>query len=320
MLKPAYKIQVGSETFETGIKSPVVNIRVNLSMDIPAGSCEIILAQGDRSSKIKEGDDISIQIGYEGSLVDVFKGSVDSVEPRISDIRVTGMNFASKLLELRTDRLYEDQSAGKIASDLSQTAGLSTEEVSNGLSFKMYVVDHSKNAYYHIRDLAERCGFDVYVTGENKLVFKKYERSEPINLEYGKDIIQAELQEEKPIIARVVVQGESPSSFKGADTSHWLTKREVQGEAGSGASLLIQDPTLRDKDTAEKVAKAKLDALSRLISGTVEIVGKADVKLGDTVKLQSMKDSRMNGEFQVRTVEHYLSKNAGFVTLIGWRK
>jgi hypothetical protein len=92
-----------------------------------------------RTGSYKLEDRFSKQMGYEGSLMDVFKGSVDNVEPRISDIRVTGMNLASKLLELRTDKLYEDQSAGKIASDLSQTAGLSTEKVSDEvLTLPMY--------------------------------------------------------------------------------------------------------------------------------------------------------------------------------------
>lgn len=320
MLKPAYKIQIGSETFEPGVKSSVISLQVNLSMDIPADSCEIILAKSNKNSNIKEQDNVSIQMGYENSLEDVFKGVIDNVEPRIADLRVTGLNFVSKFLELRTDSLYEDQSAGKIVSDLAQKAGLSTGEISDGINFKMYVIDDSRNAYHHIRDLAERCGFDVYVTNENKLVFKKYERNEPLVLEYGKNVIQAELQEEKPVVEGVTVQGESPSSFKGADTSHWLTKRQVQGEAGTGLHLLIQDATLRDKDTVEKVAKARLDTLNRVVSGTVRIIGKADIGLGDTIKIQGMSDSKMNGEFQVRSIEHYLSKSAGFTTLIGWRK
>lgn len=320
MLKPNYKIQIGSETFEPGVQSPVVSIQVSLDMDIPADSFEIIFGQSSKGSKIKEGDETSIQLGYEDKLEEVFKGAVDNVEPGISEIRVTGLNFASKLLELRTNQLYENQTAGGIVSDLAKKASVSTEEISDGLNFSMYVVDDSKNAYKHIRDLAEKCGFDVYMTNENKLVFKKYERKEPHVLEYGKNIIQADLQEEKPMFAGVVVQGESPSSFKGADTSHWLTKREVEGMVGSDARLSIQDPTVRDKDTAQKVAEARLDTLTRTVSGTVKIVGNAEIKLGDTIEIKGMPNSKMNGEFQVRSIEHHLSKTAGFTTLIGWRK
>ena len=320
MLKPVYKIQIGRETFEPGASSEVISVRVCLGMDTPADSFEIVFGASNKSSKIREGDDASIQLGYENRLVDVFKGAVDSVEPGISGIRVTGLNFVSKLLELRVNQVYENQTAGGIVSDLANKAGIRTEEILDGISFPMYVVDDGKNAYDHIRDLAEKCGFDVYMSSENKLVFKKYERREPHVLEYGKDIIQADLAEEKPLVAGVVVQGESPSSFKGADTSHWLTKRQVEGLAGSGARLLIHDPTVRDKDTAEKVATAWLDALTRTLSGIVKAIGKAEVKLGDTIEIKGMRNSKMNGEFQVRSVEHFLSKTEGFTTFIGWRK
>lgn len=320
MLKPTYKIQIGPETFEPAATSEVISVRVSLDMDIPADSFEIMFSLSNRSSKIKEGDDASIQLGYEDHLVDVFKGAVDSVEPGITRMRITGMNLMSKLLELRVNQVYESQPAGAVVSDLTNKAGVITKEISDGINFPMYVVDDGKNAYDHVRDLAEKSGFDVYMTTENKLVFKKYERRELHVLEYGKDVIQADVQEENPLVASVVVQGESPSSFKGADTSHWLTKRQVKGVAGSGAHLLIQDPTVRDKDTAEKVATAWLDALTRTLYGIVKAIGKAEVKLGDTIEQKEMRNSKMNGEFQVRSVEHFLSKTEGFTTIIAWRK
>jgi phage protein D len=233
---------------------------------------------------------------------------------------VTGLSFALRLLDLRVNQVYENQSAGNIVSDLAGRANVMTGEVSDGLRFPMYAIDDTKNAYEHIRDLAEKCGFDVYIDSENELVFKKYERKSPQTFEYGKDIIQAEVNDQKPMAVSVLVCGESPSSFKGADTSHWLTKREVEGVAGSGAGLSIQDPTVKDKDTAEKVAEAKLEALERSLSGAVKTIGKAEVKLGETIEVKGMPNAKMNGEFQIRSVEHFLSKTEGFTTIIGWRK
>jgi phage protein D len=320
MSKPVHKIQIGSETFEPDASSDVISIRVSLDMDTPADSFTILLNASERTSKIKEGDDVSIQLGYEDRLVEVFKGAVDNLEPGISRTTITGLNFISKLLDLRVNQVYEKQAAGKIVADLAKKAGVETTEISDGLNFPMYVVDDSKNAYEHIRELVEKCGFDVYMTTENKLVFKKYERSAPHALEYGKDIIYAALTEEKPLVAGVVVQGESPSSFKGADTAHWLTKRKVEGVSGKGTRLLIADPTVRDKDTAAEVAKARLETLTRTLSGAVKTIGKPDVKLGNTVELKEMRNAKMNGEFQIRSVEQFLSKTEGFTTLIGWRK
>ena len=36
MLKPAYKVKIGSETFEPGTQSPLVSVRVSQDIDIPA--------------------------------------------------------------------------------------------------------------------------------------------------------------------------------------------------------------------------------------------------------------------------------------------
>jgi len=317
--RPSYKVQIGSETFEAGSLS-VISIHTSLSMEIPADSCEILFGTDSKSSKIQEGDEILIQLGYEDRLGTVFKGLADNVEHGISVIRVLGLNLISKFFKTKVNQVYEDQPAGKIVSDLTEKAGLKVEEASNGLRFPLYVVDDRRDVYKHIRDLAEKCGFNSYMTVENKLVFKKYGRKEPHVFEYGKNVIEIEADRWEPPFASIQVQGESPASFKGADTSHWLTKREVKGSAGRGNALLIEDPTVRDGDTAQKVAKARLDALMRSLSGTVKTLGEANVKLGDTIELRGMERSEMNGEYQVRSVEHVLNRIEGFVTFIGWRK
>ena len=36
MLKPTYKVKIGSETFEPGAQSPLVSISVSQDIDIPA--------------------------------------------------------------------------------------------------------------------------------------------------------------------------------------------------------------------------------------------------------------------------------------------
>ena len=76
---------------------------------------------------------------------------------------------------------------------------------------------------------------------------------------------------------------------------------------------------IRDKDTAERVAKARMELLSKSTVSVAKILGNAKIMLGDTVKVEGLKETSMNGEFQVRSVEHILSKDKGFISLIGWR-
>jgi len=319
MLHPTYKLQIASDTLEPSTSDDVVSIYVNLSMDIPADIFEAILRMSDKSLKFKQDDDISISLGYNQQIIEVFKGKIDTVKPEVSKLRVTGLNSIWKLINQRMNRLYEKQSAGKIVSDLAKASGVATGEIMDGISFPSYAVDDNKSSYEHIRELAKRCGFDVYVTSDNKLTFKKYSRENVHTFEYRKNIISVDGYYYKSEFGSVKVFGESPSSTKGSDTWHWLTKKEVEGMAGSGPALLITDPVLRDKDTAEKVAKAKLNILNRNLLLTIETVGKSEVKLGDTLEIKSMPDSNLNGDFQVRNVEHIFNKSEGFKTIIGCR-
>jgi len=318
VLKPGYIVKIGSETFQPSTRN-VIGIRVNLNIDAYVNDFEILFTSSNKVIKIKRGDDVSIQLGYNDNLIDVFKGTVDDIEHEFSRVRVTGFNFASRLVNLRVNQVYENQSAGKIVSDLAGKANIKVEDVSDGINFSVYVVDDCKTVFEHIRDLAERCGFDVYLNVDNKLIFKKYERKEPHVLEYGKNIVEIEVYDYKPIYTGVTVHGESPASYKGADTSHWLTKKKVEGVAGSDRVLPIFDPAIRDKDTAESVAKNRLEIMSKSISGVVKVIGNAEIKLGDTIEIKGVPNGKVNGEFQVRAVEHILNKVDGFITYVYWR-
>ncbi|MBS7613972.1 hypothetical protein KEJ48_07040, partial [Candidatus Bathyarchaeota archaeon] len=269
---------------------------------------------------IREGDEILIQLGYEEDLKNVFNGFVDDLESDVARVRVLGLDSVSKLLNTRVNQVYEGQMAGQIVSDLAGKASVVVENAADGIRFPQYTVDDSKNIYEHMWDLANKCGFDLYMNAENKLVFKSYEGKEPHILEYGKNIIYIEAYKYEPKLTQVLVRGESPASFKGADKAHWLTKRLVEGSAGSGSKLLIVDPTARDKNTAHKIAEAKLNSLTKTISGIAKIVGNPDIDLGDTVEIRGFKQAYMNGEYQVRGVEHVLNRKEGFITILGFRR
>ena len=62
LLKPKYKINIGSISFDLDISIDVISVRVSLNMDVPAGSFEIFFVPSDKSYKIKMDDEVSIRI------------------------------------------------------------------------------------------------------------------------------------------------------------------------------------------------------------------------------------------------------------------
>lgn len=315
MLSPSFKIKIGNVTFESEKSNEVISIDVSLDISVLADSCNIILQRSPRTEKFKKGDEISISLGYTDKLENVFVGKINDTDFNITEVKIFGLNYASNLINLRVDQAYENQSAGSIVSDLAKKAKVTIGEISDGINFPFYFINSTKNAYEHIHEIAEKCGFDVYIIG-SKLYFKKYEKEALHNIEYGKNLINAEFFEKKQKAACVKVRGESPSSFKGGSTSHWLTKKDVEGVSGEGNFLLISDPSVKDKDTAEKFAKAKLEEILTSFSQTITIVGDSKIKLDDTIKVKNMSNEKLNGEFKVIGIEHLLNKTDGFITTI----
>jgi len=325
LVNPSYRIQIGSKTIEPSTEpmSGLVSIRIDLNMDVPADRCEVILGHIP-DAKYEKGEDISISLGYENSLTTVFSGTVDSVDSSITTVRIKGMSAATKLLALHIDKTYEKQKAGAIVSDLAKQTGVGVSETRDGIEFCAYVIDSQKNGYEHIRGLAEKCGFDIYFTPDNKLVFKKFAKSRADHtIEYGKDLINIEFARKEQPVESVAVFGESPVSSKGEKTWHWLTKsfESFKGEVGSGKALLIEDPSIRTKAAATTQAQAKLESFKRrILTGTATILGSPEIKLGDSIEIVNLPEPTIRGVLQVRSISHYLSKEKGFITSISWIK
>jgi phage protein D len=315
MLRPTYQINIGSESFNTEKGNDIICIHVIRSVGLPTDSCKVFLV-GSKDYAFERDDEVKIKLGYDEELVSVFSGFVDEIEYETSMVRLTALGPALGLLRLRINRVYLNQTAGKIVQNLAQEASITIAEASDGINLPMYVVDDTASTYEHILRLAERCNFDVYIKDDDELVFKEWNGNKKHSLEYGKDLIRVEEVDFVPLYVSTRVYGESPASVKGAETSHWLTKQEIKSEAGSGDVLSIADAAIRDKETAETVAKAKLDKLKYTFAAVVETVGNPDIKVGDTIALEGMPNSAVEGELEVRGVEHYLSKIKGFTTKI----
>lgn len=320
MLKPSYEVMLGQKTYKPGLESPVVSIRISLSMDIPADSFEIILGATDDTMMIKEKDPVSIKLGYDGDLKQVITGTVQTVSPMINHVRVIGLNQITNLLESRVSLVFEHQPAGDIVQNLANTCKINPGIVESGVNFPYYVVDDGRSVYHHIKELATLCGCDVYLSNEDKLNFIPYSGNSPYTVEYGVNIISANLDEQNPRVGTVIVKGESPSSFEGSDTYHWLTKKAVEGIEGKGNEQIKVVSALKDTQAAKTVAKSIHKERSRGTEGTVETVGAAEIKLGDSLEVKKMPNKALNGRFQVRAVEHYLSKRRGFTTTVRWRE
>jgi len=327
MLKPAYKLSIGGKVVDTTDKpqaSTVVDLTVALDLDTPADSFRLVLGNVGGLHPARD-DKAIIEMGYadDGGLTQVMAGKVVSVEPNLTTTRVVGYSGADLLLRTFVEQTYEGKTAGDIASDLAGKGKIDVAVAAAGIHFPAYVVDGRRSAYQHLHDLAELCGFDIYLNHESKLVFEKFVSGKRVHLfDFGKHIVELEVLRTPPHAGRVEAWGESPTGSQGETAAAWLSRdfSGSRGQAGSGALFLLERPALRTSDATRIAAQAALtDIERRTLRGRVVTIGRPEIRLGDAIRLRELPDETLNGNYQVRSVTHRIRKLGGFTTTVGFR-
>lgn len=327
MLKPAYKLTIGRKLVDTTDEpkaSTVVDLNVVLDIDTPADSFTLVLGNVGGLKPARD-DEAKIELGYadNGGFTQVMAGNVVTVEPNLTTTRVIGYSSAGALLRTFVEQTYESKAAGAIVSDLAGKAGVDVATAQDGIKFPAYVVDGRRSAYAHMHDLAELCGFDLYIDSDGKLVFKKFINGKTVHVfEFAKHIVGLDVLRTPQASGLVDVFGESPGGSQGENSWAWLTKdfSGLKGSAGSGALLLLERPALRTREAARATANATLTNIQRrTLRGQVATIGRPEVKLGDAIRLRGMADDSLSTFFQVRSVAHRITKVGGFTTTVGFR-
>jgi phage protein D len=327
MFTPAYKLTIGGKAIDTTDEpqaSTVVDLSVSLGIGAPADCFKLVLGNVGGVRPARE-DEVKIELGYadNGGTKQVIKGAVAAVEPNLTTTRVIGYGSEMKLLRSFANQTYERMTAGAIVRDLAGKAGVVVAEAKDGITFPAYVVDGRRSIYAHMLDLAEFCGFDLYLTAEDQLVFEKFFNGKTAHLfEYSKHVIALDVLRVPPLAGQVEVWGESPTGSKGNDASAWVTTdfSGSKGAAGSGVTLLLERPALRTTNAARTAANAALTNIQRrTLRGYLLTIGRPEIKLGDAIRLTGMADDALNSNFQVRGVTHRITKSKGFTTRVDFR-
>ena len=326
LLHPAYKLIIGDKIVDTTDEpqaSTAVTITVALDMNTPADSFTLVLGQVGGFQPQRD-DDAKIELGFaDDELTQVMVGRVVTAKSGLTSRRLIGHSPAQVLLTSYVDQTYEGKTAGQIVRDLAGMVNVDVAEAEDGITFPAYVVDGRRSIYPHMHDLAQLCGFDLYINADGELVFARFQSGKTIHIfDYGKQIVELEVLQSPPMAGEVQAWGESPGGGQAEEAWAWLTKDfdGLKGTAGSGDPVqLLERPALRTADAAQAAAEAAHTRLQRrTLRGTLLSTGQPQVKLGDAIQLRNVPDDSLNDKFQVRSVTHKIHKQDGFTTLIGF--
>jgi phage protein D len=335
-LRPTFTLTIGSLSSSTD--NPVAApgaLFVDRDMDVPADALRLHLRE---RAGIAVGDEVTLELGHDGEEETAFTGAVEAVRPAISGVAVRALGKTHDLLNLRVSTTYVNQSAGSIARDLIGQAGLSAGTVDDGPVLPRYVVDRAMSGYRHLKELADRLGYELYADRDGNLMFHPLGPSANLDslggalgaaaggllgvggesYAFGQQLLSAATGWRGVAWGTVNVGGESPISGQGDTTEHWLTTDDADytGTAGDVAPvLLVRDPVARTKDLADRFAAGRLAVAARTARGvSITVLGRPQVDLGHTVAVADVPDETVNGSGYVRAIRHRFDDESGFVT------
>src|SRR5215212_4636267 len=338
-LRPTFTLTIGGLISSTD--NPVAGpgaLVVERDMDVPADALRLRLQE---RAGILVGDAVTLDLGHDGEEETVFTGAVEAVRPAISGVAVRALGKTHDLLNLRVSTTYVNQSAGSIARDLIGQAGLSAGTVDDGPVLPRYVVDRALSGYRHLKELADRLGYELYADRDGNLMF--HALGPAANLDalggalgavagaaagllgaggesyaFGQQLLSAATRWRGVSWGTVEVGGESPISSQGDTTEHWLTTNDAdyRGSAGDGEpALLVRDPVARTKDLADRFAAGRLAVAARTARGvSITTLGRPQVDLGHTVAVADVPEESVNGSGYVRAIRHRFGDESGFLT------
>jgi len=187
------------DTKEEPKASTITDLTVSLDLDTPANSFTLVMGQVG-SFKMERNSEVTIELGYadQDELTQVMKGTVITTEPGLTTARIIG-HSAGPLLRNFANETFESSNAGAILSDLADRAGVEVETAEDGIDFPAYVIDGRRSFYHHMRELADLCGFDLYLNPEGKLVFEKFTGGKTVHVfEFAKHIVELGVQRSAP--------------------------------------------------------------------------------------------------------------------------
>ena len=316
-LKPDLRVRIAGRDVPLNASNPLA--RLVVEMEIGKTTAAVLTFGGKPDQEVKLDDTLEIDLGWTQQRRRVFTGAVHGVEPTPPGTQIRGFGDEAKLLRgRRVSHVFENQTHGQVVKAHAQAAGVATGTIEDGLRApRIYV--HHQTRWTHCVELAAQVGFDLYATPQGKLTFARFARRAADHvLRLGQDLLHLSVRFGRPL-AGVTVVPESPASSAGDETASWLVKDPSPHSATEGDQdiVVVSDPSLRTRDAAKLAARAIIDASKRVnMRADATLVGRVDIDLGQAVELKDIPQASVDGLYAVRSVQHRLGGDAGFVTTL----
>ncbi len=332
---PRFEVAVEGKKLNANMSKAIIDVSVDEKKDEGASFTLTMNDEFDVETQeykwldhpiFKEGNKVSIKMGYADKLDIMMVGEITSIEPSFFSgetptLKISGQDMSYDYIKKPSkERAFKDMSFSDIAKDIAIKADL-IPVVDNTEKYKCVIRKDSNKTYYaFLMDLAKRVGYQFDVNKKTMYFVKpKDDEDEILTLELKKDVISFSPSiKTGKLVTEVEVRGHNEKdpntpivgrASAGSERSQEGGKKKGSQAAKKSNKKVITNVVVCTQAEANALAKSELNRASdTFIEGSGECIGLPVIRKGVNIKLEKM-GKRFSGKYYVRGTTHTINNN-----------
>jgi phage protein D len=336
-LNPDVKIKIDNKEISQDMEEKFIKLKVSSSANAMDMAKIVFLDTLDcevqKKSEIAIGKSISISLGYDSKLKEIFVGEIYRIDynfsiNKMNRIELVCFDKLFKLNRIRHSQAFVKMKDSDIAKKLAAEAGLQCDVDATKQTID-YLFQNNQTNLDFLKMRAKRIGYEVAIDG-SKFIFKKdrySKNSKCVTLNWGEGLIEFSAKvDSSNVLEEIVVSSWDP-----------VKKEGVEGKAVAGNEAKVASPKkkgtqevkskIKDKaknykidipnlkaSEAKSIAKAELARRSMdFLTATGTCVGNPDIKASKIITIKNV-GTIVSGDYYVVSCEHLYGAN-GYKTI-----
>jgi len=343
-LAPAFRVEIDGREVAQQLQADLIGVRVVDDVET-TGMFSMTLNCWDNAQMqvkwldddlFREGNTVTIHMGYRDDLEEVFAGEISGLEPEFHTTAATvlvvrGYDGRHRLMKQKKTRSYLRMKDSDIVTQIASETNLTPTVEDSGIAFD-YVLQHNETDLEFLQRRAERIGYEVFVHGK-ALCFRPrpVEDGQSLTLRREVDLLEfCPRSTTMGQVAQVAVRGWDPKQKR--ELVGVARAGDVRGRLGAtsgpaaverafpGACAVdVRSPVTSQAEAVALAAGRLNEAAFRHVTGEGVCIGRPDLRPGRLINAEGL-GQRFSGLYYVTAVEHTYSPSHGYRTAFAVRR
>lgn len=339
---PRFEVDINDQKLIANISKQIISVTVEEKIDEGVSFRFTMNDEFDLATQqfkwldnplFKEGNKITIKIGYANQLFPMVVGEITSLESSFfsgetTNLTVGGQDLSYDYIKrVSPERTFVDKTYGDIARTIASEAGLLPVVDDPGKLEPYLRKDSNKSYYAFLEDLEDKSDREFSMDGQTMYFVKpRDDKKEIVTLELGKDIIsfrptisttrlvtEVEVRGHNPRDPNTPIVGRATAGSERSQEPGRRTGSQIAQERHGSVKKVITNVIANSVEHANAIAQSRLnEASDTLIEGDGVCIGIPQIRPGVNIKLERM-GKKFSGKYYVKETTHTID-NSGYRT------